>query len=85
MHFLSSLTIIICKFIQVEATFKRFDKNSDGVLQKEEVKLTFEELNIPVSPADIQAIFDLFDKDKNGTIDYTEFIDVLCEMQSRCT
>ena len=44
------------------------------------MKSTLDELNIPVSAADIQAIFDVFDKDKNGTIDYNEFIDVLCDM-----
>ena len=40
----------------------------------------FEELNIPINPSEMQALFDIFDIDKNGAIDYNEFIDVLCEL-----
>ncbi|KRX01424.1 Protein kinase-like domain [Pseudocohnilembus persalinus] len=58
-------------------TFKKIDKNGDGVLSKEEIVNGFmQELQMTKSEAEAQAniIFETVDIDKSGQIDYHEFI-----------
>ncbi|OQS00023.1 hypothetical protein THRCLA_21773 [Thraustotheca clavata] len=49
------------------------DDNSKG-LSMVELKKAFKEIQVDVSEKDIRVLFEFFDKDNNGTIDWNEFI-----------
>mmetsp|Transcript_18756 Transcript_18756/g.13586 ORF Transcript_18756/g.13586 Transcript_18756/m.13586 type:complete len:97 (-) Transcript_18756:111-401(-) len=55
--------------------FKQLDKNGDGMLSKQEILEGYEEVfGISIDEDEVDKIFSDIDLDKNGTIDYTEFI-----------
>lgn len=55
--------------------FQKWDTNSDGVLSKEEIFEGYKELYGEVKAAeDAEMIFLTVDLDKNGFIDYNEFL-----------
>lgn len=60
---------------QLREVFTKFDKNGDGKLSIEELKEGIQ--NVPdcqLSIGDIDKILDVMDSNRNGVIDYTEFI-----------
>merc|ERR1711935_377123 len=60
-----------------QALFKFFDDNADGGLSFEELKEGMASVGSKYTDADIRAFFDKYDADKNGIIDFKEFI-ALC-------
>merc|ERR1712167_6792 len=58
----------------VRPFFKKFDQSGDGHLDKSEIKAVFHDLGEDPPPAALDAIFDELDHDKNGTIDFDEFV-----------
>ena len=58
----------------VRPFFKKFDQSGDGHLDKGEIKAVFHDLGEDPPPAALDAIFDELDHDKNGTIDFDEFV-----------
>merc|ERR1711981_1114839 len=58
----------------VRPFFKKFDRSGDGHLDKSEIKAVFHDLGEDPPPAALDAIFDELDHDKNGTIDFDEFV-----------
>jgi len=56
-------------------TFKRWDLNADGFITKDELERVLRLLG--VSSADISFIFTAVDKNADGKVDYTEFVDWL--------
>lgn len=55
-------------------TFKKLDKNQDGVLSKEEIKEGLEFINIFLTEQEIENLMNQVDQNKNNQIDYSEFI-----------
>ena len=58
----------------VRPFFKKFDRSGDGHLDKGEIKAVFHDLGEDPPPQALDAIFDELDHDKNGTIDFDEFV-----------
>ena len=59
--------------------FKSLDENSDGVLSIEEIKKGVEQSKFGAKGDNIIKIFEEMDIDKNGLINYTEFISALMD------
>jgi len=59
----------------LEKIFKQLDENGDGQLSKDEILKGYQEATgIPISEEEVDKMFEEIDLDKNGTIDYTEFV-----------
>ena len=61
--------------------FKSLDKNSDGVLSIEEIKKGVEDFKFGEKGENIAKLFEEMDVDKNGLINYTEFISALMDYE----
>ena len=68
------------EFIDV---FKLIDENSDGVLTLEEIKKGIQhcKFNFKLNEDDIIKLFNNIDIDKNGLVNYTEFISALIDYE----
>ena len=68
------------EFIQM---FKLIDENSDGVLTLEEIKNGLKncKFNLEIKEQDLIKLFNDMDTDKNGLINYTEFIAALMDYE----
>ena len=68
------------EFIQM---FKLMDENSDGVLTLEEIKNGLKncKFNLEIKEQDLIQLFNDMDTDKNGLINYTEFIAALMDYE----
>ena len=71
---------------QLTETFKRYDKNGDGILDKREIKLAIKELdkekNSPIknfTDEEIENMFTKLDRNNDGKIDFMEFLSLLLE------
>mmetsp|Transcript_52323 Transcript_52323/g.77465 ORF Transcript_52323/g.77465 Transcript_52323/m.77465 type:complete len:549 (+) Transcript_52323:83-1729(+) len=68
------------KFIMKETlrdSYRRYDRNDDGTLDKREVFEILRDLNEKVDDKRVDDVFEMFDNDRNGTIDFEEFIQVI--------
>ena len=54
--------------------FRSTDVNKDGVLTKREIVFMLDKLQIPGDNKSIDLLFDKFDRNKNGTLDFEEFV-----------
>merc|ERR1712215_232852 len=53
--------------------FRMFDKNSDGKIDIEELKVAMKELDLESDSAKVEQLLKDLDKNGDGTIDYVEF------------
>lgn len=58
----------------LRSLFKKFDKNLNGFISKEEFKAAMEELNVEVSREDCAIFFNRFNSKSPGNIDWQDFI-----------
>ena len=63
--------------------FKLIDENSDGVLTFEEIKKGIKncKFNLEINEQDLMKLFNDMDTDKNGLINYTEFVAALMDYE----
>ena len=61
--------------------FKSLDQNSDGILSLDEIKQGIDKCNLGEKGENITKLFEEMDVDKNGLINYTEFISALMDYQ----
>lgn len=57
--------------------FRLFDKDGDGHIQTKELRAALRNLGQNPTDLELQDIFNEMDIDRNGTIDFTEFIKML--------
>ena len=59
----------------VRKAFERYDKDGSGLISREEFKLIVEhKYHCSMSPEQISDLMEQADKDRNGSIDYDEFL-----------
>ena len=56
------------------STFKKLDKNNDGVLSKDELLEGLRNIDQNINDSDVERILSEIDNNKNNTLDYTEFV-----------
>merc|ERR1719376_1564050 len=61
----------------VKSAFKRFDRNGDGALEKQELAAALKSSGESYSDVEVNAIFSLGDVDGDGEIDMGEFISIM--------
>ncbi|NWX98813.1 EFHB protein, partial [Nothoprocta ornata] len=57
--------------------FRYYDKNGDGMIDKDDLRKSCFQLNLNVDAALLDALFDYCDLDKDGLINYLEFVNFL--------
>jgi len=70
------------KKAHMRRVFRSFDKSGDGRIDKSELSAVFQELKMSVTPQEIDKMMALADKDKTGSLDYEEFIELVFGKQS---
>lgn len=64
------------KMEEMKAAFEVFDKNKDNKISRSELKSAMRKMGEPTSDQEIDAIIQEADLDKDGMVDYYEFITV---------
>mmetsp|Transcript_35920 Transcript_35920/g.61852 ORF Transcript_35920/g.61852 Transcript_35920/m.61852 type:complete len:575 (-) Transcript_35920:547-2271(-) len=59
--------------------FRVYDADDSNSLQIEELRVLFEDMGEKLTRQEVADLFDKFDADKNGSIDYDEFVQGVCE------
>ena len=62
---------------EVKAAFRKFDKNRDGGLSKDELSRMMFSTGLSYTDMEVDAIMNLGDKDGDGEIDLEEFIELM--------
>lgn len=62
---------------KIRADFEKYDLNGDGTIQREELAAVFAELNPEIGDAELDQILAVADLDKDGNVDYKEFVNWL--------
>mmetsp|Transcript_56079 Transcript_56079/g.160993 ORF Transcript_56079/g.160993 Transcript_56079/m.160993 type:complete len:454 (+) Transcript_56079:102-1463(+) len=60
--------------------FQEYDTSGDGKLDRSELRALLLKGNAEISEAEVSTLFRQVDKNNNGTIDFDEFVDYLCDM-----
>jgi calcium-dependent protein kinase len=58
----------------LRSVFQDIDRNSNGVLERDEFRLAMQTLNPDLCYQDIELLFDIMDQDDNKTISFLEFV-----------
>ncbi|KAL6051686.1 hypothetical protein QOT17_019044 [Balamuthia mandrillaris] len=53
--------------------FQEFDRNGDGVIDEEELRLAIASFGLPASSADVRRLMNLIDLNQSNDIDFSEF------------
>ena len=69
-----------CEFYYYNVRY--MDKEGKGVITKESMKNSLEEINVPITDEEIQKLFDNIDEDGSGVIEYQEFLRNVCNVQN---
>ena len=67
----------------MRAVFRKFDKNNNGSIDRSELKTSFQEMGKYFLESELTRMMEMMDKDKNGVIDYEEFIDYFHSQTSK--
>ena len=65
----------------LKTVFRYLDKDGKGIITKDIMKKSFEEIGIDISDEDLQKVFDDIDEDGSSFIEYQEFIRNTCDIK----
>ena len=65
---------------EVTETFKSYDKNGDGVIQKNEFISLLKKLNLVFEPENVDILFKDLDSNNDSVISFIEFLELLLEV-----
>jgi Ca2+-binding EF-hand superfamily protein len=63
------------KAATMRSVFRSFDINGDGTIDRKELDEVFRSMGKSLSPDEINRIISMADKDRNGSLNYEEFIE----------
>ena len=66
----------------LRASFKRFDRDGDGVVNARDFNKAMQNLKIKVSRGDVDRLMELLDKNDDGCISYEDFVDFMVSSES---
>jgi len=61
----------------VKASFRVWDTNGDGLISKRELHKVLAKMCKDIAPLQVKSLCELLDADKDGNVDYDEFVDFL--------
>lgn len=57
--------------------FETMDKDCDGCIDQRELASALRNLNVPIGDSQIRMIFEVYDTNRSGSLDYNEFLNLL--------
>jgi len=66
----------------LKGLFRAMDDNDDRMLTKDELRYGLQDYNIRINVAEVDEIFDHFDRDRSGAVSYEEFLCAVCGAMS---
>jgi len=67
--------------MDLKAAFTMFDKNGDQKISESELLQVMKYLGVKASESDVKAMIQVVDKNRNGYVDYDEFIQMMTQTQ----
>ena len=62
---------------ELKEAFRLFDKDSDGTISSDEFGAVMQALGLSPTKEELEILLDSVDTDRNGVIDFGEFVDVM--------
>ena len=66
--------------LELKEAFKKFDVNNDGNLSPDELEAAIDEFGIGLSKLQMKVLMRDIDRDSDGKIDYSEFVERFSSM-----
>mmetsp|Transcript_71791 Transcript_71791/g.149956 ORF Transcript_71791/g.149956 Transcript_71791/m.149956 type:complete len:156 (+) Transcript_71791:820-1287(+) len=63
---------------EIREAFNLFDTDGSGAIEPSELRVTLQSLGFETKNATIYAMLEDLDKDKSGSIEFNEFLDLMC-------
>jgi hypothetical protein len=57
--------------------FQQMDRDGSGMIEADEFRVAFQRLGLGITPAQLEHLMGLMDRDGNGAVDYRELLDAL--------
>ncbi len=73
----------MCVWTDLKAAFTMFDKNGDQKISQTELYDVMRYLGLNTSEKEVKAMIQVVDKNRNGYVDYDEFIQMMTQTQIR--
>ena len=71
------IRFILSIFADLKAAFTMFDKNGDQKISESELKQVMNYLGLKATENEVKAMIQVVDKNRNGYVDYDEFIQMM--------
>ncbi|KAG9323382.1 hypothetical protein KVV02_007496 [Mortierella alpina] len=67
---------------QLTEMFHKHDENKDGLVNRKELLQLIRSTDEDISPDDVEQAINEFDTNKDGALDYTEFMSLMTHLRS---
>ena len=76
-NFWNEYNICIDKMMEAKQAFDLCDTNSDGRIDRNELKMYFSNIGIPISDKELDNMMHIADTDRSGYVEFEEFINMM--------